>query len=386
MQIGHDETATKTFDFGSDHANQTVVIEFDMTAQGDWEDSGSHKDYFKVDVNGERVETDSQEDGTTHYRIEVQTDANGRVELDLGTDTTWDGETATIDNFTIVGGDDWSADSSDDDSGSSDDSGDAYTPDYSDHIGDDLDWVYDSDPQPEGDIDQSGNGGDNELEGGHGDDVLAGFDGDDELKGGNADDTLYGGDGDDELKGGHDDDTLFGGDGDDELKGENGEDTLHGGDGDDELKGGHDDDFLFGGAGDDELEGGNGDDILLGGAGDDELEGGHGDDILIGGSGDDDLYGQQGDDLFIWGSGDGNDVISGGDGWADTIHLDQQGADGSENNEGAGWTLRIDGEDDVVIGTGDSGSYEDIVDGEGTLTDNETGEVITFEGIEKIEW
>ena len=332
MVIGHDETATKTFDFGSDHANQTVVIEFDMTAKGGWEESGYAQDYFTISSNGSQIQQDSQEDGSTHYQFEVQTDENGQVVLELDVNTTaWD-EKAEIDNFTMVGGDDWSAESSDDDSGSSDDSGDSYTPDYSDHIGDNLDWVYDADPNPSGD------------------------------------DVQIGDDGDDELEGGNDDDILIGLGGDDELEGDKGDDIMLGGDGADEM------------------DGGKGDDIMFGGGGADEMEGGKGDDILIGGSGDDDLFGQQGDDLFIWGSGDGNDMISGGEGWADTIHLDQKGADGTQDNEGAGWTLRIDGEDDVVIGTGDSGSYEDIVGAEGTLTDNETGEVITFEGIEKIEW
>jgi len=142
----------------------------------------------------------------------------------------------------------------------------------------------------------------------------------------------------------------------------------------------------MGGDGSDDFSGGKGDDTLLGEGGDDTIEGGKGDDIIVGGEGDDSMFGQQGDDLFVWGSGDGNDVISGGDGWSDTLHLDQQGADGTENNDGAGWTLTIEGEDDVVIGTGDSGSYDDIVDGEGTLTDNETGEVISFDGLDKIEW
>ncbi|AZZ94523.1 hypothetical protein EUZ85_28940 [Hahella sp. KA22] len=70
-------------------------------------------------------------------------------------------------------------------------------------------------------------------EGGHGNDVLVGFEGVD---------------------------SLLGGDGDDELVGLEGDDTLDGGAGADVLKGGDGNDYLFGGAGDDILEGGVGND------------------------------------------------------------------------------------------------------------------------------
>ncbi|MEH2922330.1 Ig-like domain-containing protein [Samsonia erythrinae] len=69
-------------------------------------------------------------------------------------------------------------------------------------------------------------------------------------------------------------------------------------------------DILNGGAGNDLLFGQGGNDILIGGEGNDLLYGGTGDDILIGGAGGDTLVGGAGADIFRWQSGDiGNDVI-----------------------------------------------------------------------------
>jgi Bacterial Ig domain/RTX calcium-binding nonapeptide repeat (4 copies) len=79
--------------------------------------------------------------------------------------------------------------------------------------------------------------------------------------------------------------TVIEGDGgDDHLTGGSGNDVLLGGSGDDKLYGRDGNDILRGGAGDDRLKGDGGLDILLGGLGRDVLKGGHDDDILIGGS------------------------------------------------------------------------------------------------------
>ncbi|NRB66717.1 MAG: VWA domain-containing protein, partial [Vibrio sp.] len=81
-------------------------------------------------------------------------------------------------------------------------------------------------------------------------------------------------------------------------------DVSRDGDQDDTLTGGAGDDILFGQGGDDTLDGGAGNDILFGGAGDDTLIGGLGSDILSGGDGEDE---------FVWHDGDldgGTDVIT----------------------------------------------------------------------------
>ena len=113
MILTKDETAVKTFDFGSEHANQTVKIEFVMIAKGIWESSGAFQDYFNVNVNGKELYSDSFGNGrqntvSKHYSFEVQTDENGQVILSMEADTTDRREYAAIDNLTMTGGDDWS--------------------------------------------------------------------------------------------------------------------------------------------------------------------------------------------------------------------------------------------------------------------------------------
>ena len=84
---------------------------------------------------------------------------------------------------------------------------------------------------------------------------------------------------------------LFGEGGDDALHGGSGNDWLFGGDGDDQIFGGMGDDTLFGGAGNDYLDGGTGQNALYGGEGNDILvynqgmahaSGGEGIDFLVG--------------------------------------------------------------------------------------------------------
>ena len=91
---------------------------------------------------------------------------------------------------------------------------------------------------------------------------------------GNGDDNIiYGGNGNDTISGGH------AANSDNRL--EYGDDTLYGGAGDDVLYGLEDNDTLYGGAGDDRLFGGGHDDVLYGGAGDDSIVGGHGADVFV---------------------------------------------------------------------------------------------------------
>ncbi len=147
-----------------------------------------------------------------------------------------------------------------------------------------------------------GGPGNDLLIGGDYDDALHGHSGKDDLRGGDGDDLLLGGDGDDELRGGRGDDELRGGRDDDVLRGGRGEDDLRGGHGDDDLRGGPGDDDLRGGRGDDDLRGGRGDDDLRGGRGDDDLRGGRGEDTLNGGAGENELRGGADADLFVFDS------------------------------------------------------------------------------------
>lgn len=130
-----------------------------------------------------------------------------------------------------------------------------------------------------------GNGLDNVLVGGEGNDGLYGLAGNDLLEGGSGKDKLVGGTGGDELKGRAGDDLLKGGPGTDRLVGGSGADTLKGGSGADRLIAGAGRDWIVGGAGNDILKGGRGKDKLMAGGGDDWLDGGEGSDVLKGGAG-----------------------------------------------------------------------------------------------------
>ena len=148
--------------------------------------------------------------------------------------------------------------------------------------------------------DVTGNGSDNILHLGEGNDTADGQDGADRIFGGAGSDVLRGGAANDILDGGSSEDTLYGGEGNDDLFGGVGFDMLYGDDGDDTLSGGGQADNLFGGAGNDRLDGGDGRDRLFGEDGDDVLIGGDGADMMRGGAQSDRLEGGSGDDL-MWG-------------------------------------------------------------------------------------
>jgi len=121
-----------------------------------------------------------------------------------------------------------------------------------------------------------------------------------------------GGTGRDLLRGSLDGDALFGGDGDDYLSGFERADYIQGGAGIDRLYGGPGDDLLHGGGGNDVLWVGSDADRLDGGLGDDTLFGEDGADHLTGGAGADRLYGGDGGDRLT--GGPGQDSLYGGTG------------------------------------------------------------------------
>ncbi len=170
------------------------------------------------------------------------------------------------------------------------------------------------------------------VDGGAGNDQLAGSNGNDWLFGGNGDDTLSGGDGDDWIFG----DALLGG---------SGNDWLYGGNGNDKLSGGAGNDMLYGEVGDDTLDGGDGDDIIVGG---------DGNDVIYGGAGNDTIYGQK-----------GNDTIRGGSG-SDSLYGDNTGTYGT-NTGGGSDTFVFEADPtgaitDTIYFFGDSPGNEDVID------------------------
>ena len=131
------------------------------------------------------------------------------------------------------------------------------------------------------------------------------------------------------------------------------------------LSGGSKSDRLYGGGGNDVLYGFDGADYLEGGTGSDTLYGGTGTDVLVGGKGDDILEGGAGEDTYVINTGDGNDhIIDSGrnrilyNGKLLTGAFVQDVADGAyhfvgDGGEslqfGAGSTLTLDGETDIVF-------------------------------------
>ena len=119
---------------------------------------------------------------------------------------------------------------------------------------------------------------------------------------------------------------------------------------------------------------------LTGSAFADTLTGDGGANTLRGLGGDDTLTGGDGSDTFVFGEGDGNDVIHGGTGgsWTDAIQL--QNADGSA--VGGGWTI------DLTTGSvteSTAGQMTLSEDSAGTIT-LEDGSLITFDGMDRIDW
>ncbi len=157
----------------------------------------------------------------------------------------------------------------------------------------------------------NGNGSDNEISGGDGNDSLDGGAGNDRLTGGAGDDTLTGGSGNDILDTGglggdqsSGSDTLIGGAGDDtyvvhpagadkttitELSGQ-GKDTVIS-DGDFDLANTENvEDLILSGKGNADGFGNALDNVITGNAGENSLDGGAGSDTLIGGAGDDTYF------------------------------------------------------------------------------------------------
>jgi Ca2+-binding RTX toxin-like protein len=181
------------------------------------------------------------------------------------------------------------------------------------------------------------------IHGGDGHDILRSFGsgattfygdgGQDVLRGGTGDNFLYGGDDDDSLTGvGHvgatielhgdsGNDTLTGGLGNNQLFGGIGNDYIIGGTGDNWIEGGADDDTLFGGPGNDQLFGQSGQDTISAGTGHATIEGGTGDDAFYVSSGHADVLGGDGDDRLSWDFGDGTVTFDGGTGFDSIGHI-----------------------------------------------------------------
>lgn len=157
-----------------------------------------------------------------------------------------------------------------------------------------------------------GNAGNDVLHGDRGNDSLYGGAGNDTLHGGNGNDRLEGGAGQDLLWGEAGNDLLDGGDGHNIINAGAGNDTVRSGAGSDTVNAGAGNDSVGSGAGGDRVYGLEGNDTIDSGAGHDIIIGGAGNDLLRGGTGNDDLAAEAGSDTLD--GGPGNDMLRGGPG------------------------------------------------------------------------
>ncbi len=218
-----------------------------------------------------------------------------------------------------------------------------------------------------------GGPGDDSIQGSGGNDTLVGGEGNDTITGGNNDslpgagggESISGGIGDDTITSGDGaNDTIFGGPGDDSIQGSGGNDTIDGGDGNDTIIGGGGSESIDGGSGDDTITSGEGsNDTIFGGPGDDSIQGSGGSDTIDGGEGDDSITGGDGGNESIDG-GSGSDTITAGGGSGDTIF----GGPGDDSIQGSGGSDTIDGGDGNDTITGGNGGSESIDGGSGDDT------------------
>jgi Ca2+-binding RTX toxin-like protein len=239
----------------------------------------------------------------------------------------------------------------------------------------------------------NGNGSNDSLTGGIGNDVLDGGSGNDSLTGRGGNDTLSGGSGNDYIYG---DGNSFSADvysdsgdtrtassysagGTDTLRGGSGIDRLYGGGGNDTLQGDGEVDYLYGNHGNDTVHGGFGDDNLYGQVGDDLLQGQEGSDYIVGAAGNDFMEGDKADAQQLapgndtLAGGDGQDILSGGSG-NDTLHGDA-GNDTVWGGNGDDRLVGGDGVDDLYGGAGADALYGDS---------DETGAAFAGSGDDKL--
>ena len=94
--IKRDDSAQKTYDFGSSYANLAIVISLDATEISSWESA----DDLEIYLNGSKV-IDDTVNGTEHYSFPATLDGNGRVTLRIKPNTSTNAESVYIDNVVI---------------------------------------------------------------------------------------------------------------------------------------------------------------------------------------------------------------------------------------------------------------------------------------------
>nr|WP_275441553.1 cadherin domain-containing protein [Psychrobium sp. MM17-31] len=108
LKVENGTTSSKVFDFGPEHAGETVTISFRAKGNKNW-DGGA--DDIKVYFNDVKEIDDSYTNGNWHQYndIAVTLDAQGRVKLAFEASTNANNEDLLIDNVVIKTGDDYTS-------------------------------------------------------------------------------------------------------------------------------------------------------------------------------------------------------------------------------------------------------------------------------------
>ena len=168
----------------------------------------------------------------------------------------------------------------------------------------------------------SGGDGNDTINGGTGNDTINAGDGNNSVDGGSGNNTITSGIGNDTITSGNGNDTINAGDGNNLVDGGDGNNNITSGTGNDTISSGAGNDSISSGAGNDSVDAGAGDDVVDGGAGNDTIFGGTGNDTITGGAGADSLNGDAGNDIL---NGDTDDVVLNGGTGTDMLNLSNAG-------------------------------------------------------------
>lgn len=105
LQIAKQKTATKVFDFGEEHAGQTVIISYRARGTSKWDTNGDRIIGAFNDVTVNNKHTNGTWKNTND--VAVKLDSEGKLTVSFKAATNAKNEKAFIDNFTVVGGHDF---------------------------------------------------------------------------------------------------------------------------------------------------------------------------------------------------------------------------------------------------------------------------------------